>query len=55
MITNLIVLPSLLLSLDKLITTKAFQEPYFDAYDEDSDIDWNGLELDDSTKSSTNT
>jgi uncharacterized protein len=55
MITNLIVLPSLLLSLDKLITTKAFQEPYFDAYDEDSDIDWNGLELDESSKSSTNT
>lgn len=48
MITNLVVLPSLLLSLDKLITTKSFKEPYFDAYDEDSEINWNELPIDES-------
>lgn len=45
MITNLIVLPSLLLTLDKFITTKSFKEPYFDAYNEYSDIDWNELQI----------
>ena len=45
MVNNLVLLPSLLLSLDKLITTKSFKEPYFEAYNEDSDIDWNSLPL----------
>jgi len=45
MITNLVVLPSLLLTLDKFINTKSFKEPYFDAYDEDYDIDWSSLQL----------
>ncbi len=45
MITNLIVLPSLLLTLDRFINLKAFKEPYFDAYDEDYDIDWSSLQL----------
>jgi len=45
MITNLIVLPSLLLTLDRFINIKAFKEPYFDAYDEDYDIDWSSLQL----------
>jgi predicted RND superfamily exporter protein len=45
MICNLVILPSLLLTLNKWITTKSFKEPYFDAYDEDSDIDWNELQL----------
>ncbi len=45
MITNLILLPALLMSLDKIITTKSFQEPYFDIFDEDSDIDWNELQV----------
>ncbi len=53
MITNLVVLPSLLLTLDKFITTKSFQEPYFEAYEEDSDIDWNELSIDENGKSST--
>jgi len=53
MITNLVVLPSLLLTLDKFITTKSFQEPYFEAYEEDSDIDWNELSIDENHKSST--
>ncbi|MBI2258508.1 MAG: MMPL family transporter [Flavobacteriia bacterium] len=45
MLTNLIVLPSILLSLDRLITTKSFEEPYFEVYDEDSDINWDDLEV----------
>jgi len=45
MITNLVLLPSLLLTLDKFITTKSFKEPYFDAYTEYSDIDWNELQI----------
>ena len=45
MVNNLILLPSLLLSMDKLLTTKSFKEPYFEAYNEDSDIDWNSLPL----------
>lgn len=57
MITNLILLPTLLLTLDKFITTKSFKEPYFDAYNEYSDIDWNELEIssvEDSTKKKLN-
>lgn len=43
MITNLIVLPSLLLTMAKFITSKSFKEPYFDAYKEDYDITWNDI------------
>lgn len=45
MITNLVVLPSLLLSLERRITTKSFTEPYFDAYNEESDIDWDDVDV----------
>ena len=45
MITNLVVLPTLLLSLERRLTTKSFEEPYFDAYAEESDIDWEGLDV----------
>jgi hypothetical protein len=45
MITNLVLLPTLLLTLDRLLTTKSFEEPYFDVYDEDSDIDWDELQI----------
>jgi hypothetical protein len=48
------VLPSLLLSLDRLITTKSFKEPYFEAYDEEDEVEWNALavenEIDDENK-----
>jgi len=44
-ITNLIVLPSLLLTLDRLLTSKSFEEPYFEVYDEDTDINWDELEV----------
>lgn len=47
MITNLVLLPTLLLSLEHRITTKSFEEPYFDAYAEESDIDWENLDIED--------
>jgi predicted RND superfamily exporter protein len=50
MITNLLLLPSLLLTLDKMITTKSFQEPYFEAYSEESEIDWTDLAVGDETE-----
>lgn len=54
MITNLVVLPSLLLSLEKRITTKSFTEPYFDAYNEESDIDWNDVDIKPNTNEQNN-
>ena len=45
MLTNLMVLPSLLLSLDRLITTKSFKEPYFEAYDDECEVEWDELAL----------
>lgn len=53
MITNLVVLPSLLLTLERRITTKSFEEPYFDAYTEESELDWENINIekgDDSKK-----
>jgi predicted RND superfamily exporter protein len=47
MITNLVLLPTLLLSLEHRITTKSFEEPYFDAYAEEADIDWEHLDIED--------
>ena len=56
MITNLMVLPSLLLSLDKFITTRSFKEPYFEAYDEDEDAEneWSDLSIETNVNSSDN-
>ena len=45
MITNLVILPSLLLTLERRLTTKSFEEPYFDTYAEESDLDWGNLEI----------
>ena len=45
MLTNLIVLPSLLMSLERRITTKSFEEPYFDVYDEETDLDLDDLQV----------
>ncbi len=39
MMTNLIILPALLLSLERKITTKSFKEPFFDIFDEEEDYD----------------
>lgn len=45
MMSNLILLPSLLLSLEKLITTKAFREPMISILDEEDDIELDALEV----------
>ena len=45
MLSNLVLLPSLLLTLDKRLTTKAFQEPYLEIYDEEDDIELDYLEI----------
>ena len=44
-ITNLIILPSLLLSLERSINLRSLQEPFFDNYYEDTDYDMNKLEV----------
>lgn len=46
MLTNLLVLPSLLLSLNKRIMSKAFQEPLLEILDEEEDIELLELKLD---------
>jgi predicted RND superfamily exporter protein len=43
--TNLILLPALLLSYEKKLTTKSFEEPLLEIYDEEDDINWNLLEI----------
>lgn len=53
MITNLVVLPSLLLTLERRITTKSFEEPYFDAYTEESELDWENLNIESSDETKT--
>jgi predicted RND superfamily exporter protein len=41
--TNLILLPALLLSMERRIATKSFEEPYFDAYSEANDLEWDEM------------
>ena len=45
MCSNLLLLPSLILSLDKWVTTKAFEESLIELVDEEEDIDLEGLEI----------
>ena len=45
MFTNLIILPSLLLTFERIMTTKSFQEPLLDIFDEEQDIDLDELKL----------
>ncbi len=45
MFSNLILLPSLLLSLEKIITTKAFAEPLIQIFDEEEDIEIEQLKI----------
>jgi predicted RND superfamily exporter protein len=42
MITNLLLLPSLLLSLHKLVTTRAFNKPYIEIYEENDEDETEG-------------
>lgn len=44
--TNLILVPSILLTLENRLSTKAFEEPFFDVYDEEEDTEWNQLQID---------
>lgn len=48
MFSNLIILPSLLMTLDKMITNKAFKEPLLEIFDEEEDIDLDELKIDNS-------
>lgn len=50
MLTNLTVLPSLLLSLENRIATKAFREPFINIYDAEIDIELSELEVDPRTR-----
>jgi len=43
--TNLILVPTVLLSLNKRFTAKVFEEPFFDIYDEEDDVDWKHLQI----------
>lgn len=45
MFSNLIILPSLLMTLDKMITNKAFKEPLLQIFDEEEDIDLDELKI----------
>jgi predicted RND superfamily exporter protein len=45
LLCNLFILPSLLLSLNKYITTKTFKEPLIEIFDEDIDIELEELEI----------
>ena len=45
MFCNLIILPALLLSLDRYVAKLAFDEPFLSIYDEEEDVDLNELEV----------
>ncbi|MCB0761719.1 MAG: MMPL family transporter [Flavobacteriales bacterium] len=45
MFTNLVLLPSLLLSLERALTTRAFSEPFLEIIDEEEDIELEELEV----------
>jgi predicted RND superfamily exporter protein len=45
MLANLVLLPALLLSLEKALTTKAFKEPLLEIVDEEEDIELDDLEI----------
>ena len=52
--TNLILLPSLLLSYERKLTTKSFEEPMFEIYEEGDDTNWDLLEVDTNQESKVN-
>jgi predicted RND superfamily exporter protein len=45
MATNLIILPALLLTLERKFSMRSFQEPFFDIYNEETDYDVDKLEI----------
>lgn len=52
MLANLILLPSLLLTMEHSITNKTFREPLLQIYDEEEDIDPDKLEIENETNKS---
>ncbi len=50
MISNLVLLPTLLLTLERYITTRSFKEPMIHILDEEEDIDLDELELEQKTE-----
>ena len=48
MMANLVLLPSLLLTLEKFVTTKAFRDPLLEIVDEEEDIELEQLEIENS-------
>ena len=51
MFANLLILPSLLLWMEKKISNKALAEPLFQLYDEEEDIDLENLEIEHNVES----
>lgn len=49
MIVNLVLLPSLLLTMGSQVTNQAFKEPLIEIIDEEEDIDYSGLRIEKST------
>jgi hypothetical protein len=45
LLSNLFILPSLLLTMDKMITTKKFEEPLLEIFDEEIDIELDELKI----------
>lgn len=45
MLSNLILLPTLLMSLDVILSKKILKEPYFETWDEEEDIDFDALKI----------
>ena len=45
MFTNLILLPSIMISFHRRLITKSFQEPFFEIYNEEPDYDTDKLEI----------
>ena len=50
MLANLLLLPALLLTLEKVITTKVFKEPLLDIFDEEEDIELTRIKVKRKTK-----
>jgi predicted RND superfamily exporter protein len=49
MVVNLVLLPSLLVTMGKSVTNRAFKEPLIEIIDEEEDIDYTGLRIDPAT------
>ncbi len=48
LLSNLFILPALLLTMDKMITTKKFEEPLLEIFDEEIDIELDELKIEES-------